>query len=90
MFIPFLFVVLFFVCVAWLVAFHFISDLRVPTLPIEKYKKILVIFPHPDDEVLSCGGLLGLAAAHKKHSTLVLLTQGECGTPDAHEDRSLK
>jgi len=40
-------------------------------------RPLLVISPHPDDESLGCGGLIGWAAAHRLSVTIVFLTDGE-------------
>jgi LmbE family N-acetylglucosaminyl deacetylase len=48
-----------------------------------------VIFPHPDDETNIAGTLWKLHRL-RRHVTLQILTKGECGTPDAHFDFSLK
>lgn len=40
---------------------------------------LMLIVPHPDDEVFSAGGLLSKMAEAGKHSTLVSLTRGGAG-----------
>ncbi|HXM55985.1 MAG TPA: PIG-L family deacetylase [Candidatus Dormibacteraeota bacterium] len=40
---------------------------------------MLAVFPHPDDEAVTCGGTLGRLARASCHVTLVLLTRGERG-----------
>lgn len=71
---------------AWIFFFFLINDFSVPTVSLKKFKKILVVFPHPDDELLSVGGVMSI---HKR-ATLLILTKGERGTPDAHLDMNLK
>lgn len=44
--------------------------------------RIVVVAPHPDDEVLACGGLLGLAAANGLDTWVVAVTDGEACYPD--------
>ncbi|MBW3565623.1 MAG: PIG-L family deacetylase [Acidobacteria bacterium] len=39
-------------------------------------QKILVLAPHPDDEVIGCGGFLALAAAEEKEISVVAVTDG--------------
>lgn len=39
---------------------------------------VLVVAPHPDDEVLGAGGLLALLAARGAHVTVLALSDGEC------------
>ncbi len=70
----------------WIFGFLFLNDFSVPTESIKKFKKILLIYPHPDDEVLTAGGVM----AENKNATLLILTKGERGTSDAHLDLSLK
>ena len=41
-------------------------------------KRMLVIAPHPDDEVLAVGGLIALARAAGCEVSVLLLTRGEC------------
>lgn len=57
-----------------------------PPLEISLFKKILVISPHPDDEVMTVGGTIG----KHRNTILLILTKGERGTPDAHLDMNLK
>ena len=38
---------------------------------------VLVIAPHPDDEVIGCAGVILRALAAKKHVTVVILTHGD-------------
>jgi len=49
-----------------------------------------VIFPHADDEAVTCGGFLHRLATRGCAVTLVILTKGERGTPDATVNLSLK
>jgi LmbE family N-acetylglucosaminyl deacetylase/glycosyltransferase involved in cell wall biosynthesis len=48
-------------------------------------RSILAVFAHPDDESLSCGGLLAACAARGAHVSLVCLTRGDAG-PSARAD----
>ncbi len=77
------------VLLAWLIIFLVIQDFKVPTRSLN-YRRILAIFPHPDDESLSVGGLMPQMVAHGGDTALLILTKGECGTPDAHFDKKLK
>jgi N-acetylglucosamine malate deacetylase 1 len=51
---------------------------------------ILVIAPHPDDEVIGCGGALCLHAARGDRVTVVFLTSGELGLKDRPPKRAWK
>lgn len=67
-----------------------INDLSIPSMEIpEDVQNILIIYPHPDDEILTAGGLMK-KYADKKNITWVVLSRGERGTPDASVDDSLK
>jgi LmbE family N-acetylglucosaminyl deacetylase len=45
-------------------------------------KTILVITPHPDDDIIGCGGALAFLAGHANRLIVVFLTAGEKGTFD--------
>lgn len=57
----------------------------VPVVPLAQLLpgggRLLVIAPHPDDEVLGCGGLLQLLAAHGREAVLVAVTDGTASHP---------
>lgn len=44
--------------------------------------RLVVVAPHPDDEVLGCGGLMALARARGLEVLLISLTDGENAYPD--------
>lgn len=67
----------------WFVGFIIRTDFSVPDAILNKYKRILVIFPHPDDEALTTGGLI-----RKSHAVLHLLTKGERGTVQGRANKS--
>lgn len=46
-------------------------------------KTILIISPHPDDDIIGCGGALANLSGHQNHIIVVFLTSGEVGTEDA-------
>lgn len=48
-------------------------------LSLEGITSALCIAPHPDDEVLGCGGLLALLKAQQAQVQVLVLTQGELG-----------
>ena len=52
--------------------------------------RILAIFPHPDDEVLTCGGFLHYASSIGCHTSLLTLTKGEKGVEGAKYTPELK
>ncbi len=76
--------------IAWLVVFFRLNDLSLPEASLAQYRKVMLIFPHPDDEVLTAGGLIGRLRAQGSQVVLVIFTLGERGTPDGNLDVSLK
>jgi LmbE family N-acetylglucosaminyl deacetylase len=76
--------------VLWVVGVLVATDLSVPRLDPRRYRNVLAVFPHPDDEVVTCGGSLHRMAKLGAVVTLVILTKGERGTPDGAPDPGLK
>lgn len=74
----------------WLAGFLLATDFSVPARDAKRLKHILVIFPHADDETITCGGFLHRVAATGNTVTLLLLTRGEKGTADATINFDLK
>ncbi len=62
------------------------SPMQLPT----HIRKVLAVFPHPDDEVFVAGGLLHQCSTHNIQTTLAIFTKGEKGTPDASAMTELK
>jgi len=73
-----------------MIGFLLVTDFSVPLGNARQFKHILVIFPHADDEAVTCAGTLHRLAVGESAVTLVLLTKGERGTEDAILDVSLK
>ena len=46
-------------------------------------KTILIIAPHPDDDIIGCGGALAILSGHRNRVIAVFLTAGENGSLDA-------
>lgn len=44
---------------------------------LEELDNVLIIAPHPDDEVLGCGGLISYLNQQKKNIDIIFLTKGE-------------
>lgn len=51
-------------------------------------KTILIISPHPDDDIIGCGGALAFLGGRQNRLIVVYLTAGEKGTLDASEKPS--
>ena len=54
---------------------HLITALRSSRLELKE--NIVIIAPHPDDEVLACSGLIEQCLSSKKNVSVIILTQGE-------------
>ncbi len=76
--------------ITWIVGFLISNDFSVPNGKIIKYKKILIVYPHPDDETLASGGITKNFSTQGNDVTLIVLTRGEKGNDDAHLDTTLK
>lgn len=74
----------------WIFGFFISNDFSVPTANISKYKNVLIIFPHADDEVLTTGGLIGALKSQGSKTTLVILTKGEKGTSNGEWQNDIK
>jgi LmbE family N-acetylglucosaminyl deacetylase len=76
--------------ILWLAGFLWATDFSIPLKDPRAFHHVLAIFPHADDEAVTCGGLLNRLSRAGQTVTLVLLTKGERGTPDASLDETLK
>src|SRR6266446_4831396 len=82
-------IVLLIILLLWMTGFLFATDFSVPLRDARQFHHVLVIFPHADDEAITCGGSLHRLSAGGSAVTLVLLTKGERG-PNATRNGSLK
>lgn len=82
--------ILILVITIWLLVFFALSDLSYPYINTNNIRKLLIIFPHPDDEALTCGGLIKKLSLEKKQITYLCLTKGEKGQEGAIFDPKLK
>lgn len=76
--------------ILWIAGFLIVTDFSVPLRDTRPFHHILVIFPHADDEAVSCAGFLHQIARSGCAVTLVLLTGGERGTSNATLSLGLK
>ncbi len=74
----------------WLFGVYYQNNSFLPTRTINGFQKLLVVFPHPDDEVLGTGGLIQLFRKKGKEVVLYFPTKGEKGTPNAEFKEDLK
>jgi len=77
------------VILSWFVAVLFLHDFSVRSFRPTGIKKVLVVFPHPDDET-NIAGTIWKLRKQGAAVTIAVLTKGERGTPDAHLDSTLK
>ncbi|HLI08127.1 MAG TPA: PIG-L family deacetylase [Ktedonobacteraceae bacterium] len=82
-------ILLFILLLLWLAGFLFATDFSVPSRAVRQFRRVLVIFPHADDEAISCGGFLHQLTSRGSIVTVALLTKGEKG-PNATHASSLK
>ena len=64
---------------------EWLDAMAVPTLAVEDWlpeqARLVVVAPHPDDEVLACGALLAMHAARRGACCVVAVTDGEASHP---------
>lgn len=51
---------------------------------VAEHQRAVVVAPHPDDEVLGCGGLLQLLAGLGRRLMLISVTDGSAAYPGSH------
>ncbi len=78
------------IIIFWVYGFYIRNDFSVPTAYIKKFKNVLIIYPHADDELFTAGGFISALSKQKSSITLVILTMGERGNFDTHYDENLK
>ncbi len=72
------------VCAVWLIACGLgLAAPGLDTLRLQPNERILIIAPHPDDEVLACGGLIQQALALEDTVWVVYVTSGDGSWPSA-------
>jgi LmbE family N-acetylglucosaminyl deacetylase/GT2 family glycosyltransferase len=63
---------------------QFVEHGLIPFEPTElRGETLLVLAPHPDDEVIGCGGVVALHARENRRIHIVIVTDGRASTPDA-------
>jgi LmbE family N-acetylglucosaminyl deacetylase len=82
-------VLLLIILALWLAGSLFATDFAVPVRNARQFQRVLVIFPHADDEAITCGGFLHRISKRGCAVTLALLTKGEKG-PNATHASNLK
>jgi LmbE family N-acetylglucosaminyl deacetylase len=74
----------------WIIGLLLVTDFSVPLKNARQFHRVLVIFPHADDEAISCGGFLHRISRRGSTVTLALLTRGERGSSYETHNESLK
>ena len=87
--LPLLLILLGAIVAAWIAGFVATTDLAVRRVDPRRYRQVVAVFPHADDETVNCGGSIRRLASSGAHVTLVLLTAGERGNPAATIDPAL-
>lgn len=85
-----MFILLLIIPLLWITGYLIATDFSIPTKDAKQFHRVLVIFPHADDEAITCGGFLHYLSSRGDAVTLVLLTKGEKGTPDPSRRANLK
>ena len=52
-------------------------------------KKILILSPHADDEILGCGGLISKYSRQKYHIYVLILTNANKGAPEIYSSKHI-
>jgi LmbE family N-acetylglucosaminyl deacetylase len=74
---------------AWSAGVALTTDLSVPRGDLHRFRRVLVVFPHPDDETVSCGGTIARFSRAGSAVTILLLTAGERGNAGGVLDAAL-
>jgi len=53
-------------------------------------KKILILSPHADDEILGCGGLISNYSAKNYHISVLILTNANVGAPEIYSQKGIE
>ena len=53
-------------------------------------KKILILSPHADDEILGCGGFISKYSKENYHITVLILTNANKGAPEIYSIKEIK
>ena len=52
-------------------------------------KKILIISPHADDEILGCGGFISKYSKNNHHINVLILTNANKGAPEIYSSKDI-
>lgn len=68
---------------------HFLSRIFAHKLNIENWKNVLIIAPHPDDEVFGCAGLIEQLTSKRKSVNILFLSRGEAAVNDINKQAKI-
>src|SRR5262245_50907079 len=64
---------------------QWLADRAIPDAPLAELahpsRRVLLVAPHPDDEVLAAGGMLSMIAAHWQEPLVIAVTDGTASHP---------
>lgn len=73
----------------WLACFLAFNDLFLPSASARKYRNVLCIFAHMDDETVLAGGIMSQLVKQGSNVTLMTLTKGDKGNDKRASDENL-
>ena len=69
------------------VIIHLFSDLFSKRLEIDDMDNVLIVSPHPDDEIFGCANLINILSKRGKRVSIIYLSKGEASIPSDKCDR---
>ncbi|HTY46773.1 MAG TPA: PIG-L deacetylase family protein [Methanomassiliicoccales archaeon] len=63
---------------------------KLDTIDVAGYRRVLILSPHPDDDVIGCGGVIGLCAERGVKVKVVYLTDGRHGNSNIPMDELIR
>lgn len=58
-------------------------------MPKDSIDNVLIISPHPDDEVFGCANLIYYLTSHNKHIQIIYLSQGEASLENKSDNKEV-
>lgn len=76
---------------SWLLIVVYLNDWLLPKAQnsLHDVQRVLIVFPHADDEALTCSNTIKRLISQGVNVTWVVLTQGEKGTPNGEKNTQL-
>lgn len=73
----------------WRYAFNFLMIDNISDNPLSNHKNIIIIAPHPDDEIIGCGGAIARASRNGSKVGVIYITNGSHGTATGKADKKM-